>query len=90
MTDAVDRHAVIAIIHQWFPGDSINSEKWAGKGIVEDINALPSLESVDALVAAGRDLGGWLSAALDDDSACYAFKTDINAWFAALSAFDKE
>ena len=27
------------------------------------------------------DLGGWLSAALDDPSACQEFKDDIVAWF---------
>jgi len=37
----ISREQVVGIIQQWFPGDSINNDKWAGKGILKDINALP-------------------------------------------------
>lgn len=31
------------------------------------------------------DLGGWLSAALDDPNVCQEFKDDIVAWFEEVS-----
>ena len=34
-------------------------------------------------VQASVDVGGWLSAALDDPNVCDAMKTDINRWFSA-------
>ena len=32
------------------------------------------------------ELGSWMSAALEDESACAEFKTSINAWFAMIQA----
>lgn len=34
-------------------------------------------------VQASVDVGGWLSAALDDPNVCDAMKADINRWFSA-------
>jgi hypothetical protein len=39
--DLISREATKAIIREWFPGDSINNDKRAGKGITADIDALP-------------------------------------------------
>ena len=35
-------------------------------------------------VQASVDVGGWLSAALDDPNVCDAMKADINSWFSAV------
>jgi hypothetical protein len=79
--DVIDRRAVIEIIEAWFPGDSINSDKWAGKSIVRDINALPSLESVNALVKAARDLHTDLLERAEWDDDVKVVCAGAGAWF---------
>ena len=43
-------------------------------------------ERIAELEAASFELGGWMSAAMDDPAVCDAMKTDINRWFIARQA----
>lgn len=39
------------------------------------------MEEVERLMQSNDKVGGWLSAALEDENVCKEMKADINAWF---------
>lgn len=46
----------------------------------------PMLAAVSEVVKACEDnVGGWLSASLEDPMVCAEMKADVNKWFAALT-----
>jgi hypothetical protein len=78
-------HAVMLIHEQWEKSPTVHAETDAS-GVTTVVDAESRSVTYQSgepqpIIEAGRKLGEWLSAALDDPKACDEYKADIRRWF---------
>lgn len=74
---------------EWLRGIE-EMQKLARARYKEDVGLLRrKVAAAEGLAGASDKVGAWLSAALSDESVCAEMKRDIEAWFAALSAWQE-